>query len=1719
MTSTLEIISQPQSSGECTPPSAESTQIDFSLQYDATVASFNVDAHVASKLHPYKVHFLEELSNQAIGGDEQTAPQSTAILGLQFLRYLMNASASIDMTTTFLRAFEDQFMGSSDIHSVITGASDSLTIRRRALRDYFYAVEYTSSTPTPAKSAFFQSAHAGVSKVLVIFGGQGPANASCVRELRILSTTYRSLLRRLIATVTPLLTSLCQHPDTKQFFAGRMIDLQSWLADDGDTPEDAFLSSAPVSFPIIGLLDLGHYCVTCQILGKSPGEVAASFHGVSGHSQGIAVAAAVSKSTSWDSFYANACLAVELLFWIGFESHLGVPASFISADTILDSVSSGEGQPSPMLSLRGLERIALDNILGQCNTQLPLNGQIRVALANSRSNFVVAGPPASLCGLCRYLRDVVASADEDQTRVPFSHRKRVVSYRFLPISAPFHTPYLEKAASKVKDRLHDKTFTACEAQVPLLHTTTGEAIGPDGNVTIIESLIDAITTGFSDFPTLLSHPDTSHFVVFGLGLLGELVKQIRQGYGQRIICGSETDVVSSDTGSKADLFSSILRPRELPWGKAYAPQLLQTRDGTLALHTKLSRLLRVPPVLVAGMTPTTVPWDFVATVMNAGYYAELAGGGYYSETTMERAIRTLASEIPPGRGISVNLIYVNPEAITWQTRLVRKLIRQGVPIDGITIGAGVPSLDVARGYIDNIGLKYISFKPGSFNAIMAVLEIADDRPDFPIILQWTGGRGGGHHSFEDFHAPIFATYHECRKRENVFLIVGSGFGAGVDTYPYISGTWSKQFGYPEMPFDGVLLGSRLMVCREAHTSPQVKKLICDTPGVEDSEWEQTYAGSAGGVITVRSEMGQPIHKIANRGVRLWAELDQSIFALPRPKMVEELSRKKQYIISRLNRDYAKPWFGQDWTGTPIDLIDMTYTAVLKRMIQLMYVSHQKRWIHGSYMRLVYDFALRALSRASTSSGFSVDVDTLEDPKTFLDLFTAHCPKCSTRQLHPDDATFFIQRCKARGQKPVNFIPILDENFEYWFKKDSLWQSEDLEAVVDQDVQRVCVLQGPVAVRHSVKRDESAHEILKNISDFHISTLLRERYAGDLTRIPKTKDLASTSPLSLGPPGYADENTACTQTFRALPGGSVNWLDVLAANSFGWVHDVVSEPHIVRDGVRKKNPFQKVFDLKPGQMLQLDHKAQRVVLSDPEDGHTLAVMHRSDVDKVINLHLYQPSNFTAAPAILTLQYRHVSTGLSTGLEELTDERNVRIKSFYSNLWLGYEMDVRSPDVTFTGPPITLTQGLIHELRETLRFPPTRDERSVPLDIAIVATWETLVKPLLLPAVSGDLLRLVHRSNSIEYCPSTTPFQLGDVIQSSSHIQSINIDNTGKSLVVKASIERDGSPVAMLTSSFFMQGTYSDFDTCFENIVEPEIEITILTPVEEQVLRSRPWLSLDVPNVDMVGRTLSLRLTTFISWRSRQIIERLSTSGPVFLHAWNGEKEEIGRVSFEATGCKGNPVLDFLHRKGTPVAECKKLNNPVQLFNTSQAVQIPPSNELYSKFSKDFNPIHISGLFSEYAELPGTITHGMYTSAAVRSLVEQSAADGDTKRFRRWSCSFVGMVLPGDQLDVQVDQIGLVEGRLLLNVTAVNSRTQDSVLRAQAEVDQAPTVYVFTGQGSQSIGMGMESYRSSPAAKNVWDNADRFLHDKFGKLDLTLLVPVSLLPPFLLTSPAT
>lgn len=449
--------------------------------------------------------------------------------------------------------------------------------------------------------------------------------------------------------------------------------------------------------------------------------------------------------------------------------------------------------------------------------------------------------------------------------------------------------------------------------------------------------------------------------------------------------------------------------------------------------------------MVAGMTPTTVKAGFVSAVLSAGYHVELAGGGHYNAAALRAKVAEIQTKIPAGVGITLNALYINPRQFTFQLPLWQEMRREGLPIEGFCVAAGIPSTEKAKEIIDGLrasGIKHVSFKPGSVDGIRQVVNIAAANPDFPIILQWTGGRAGGHHSCEDFHQPILATYSSIRQHSNISLVGGSGFGGADDIWPYLTGDWSVDaFGVQPMPFDGFLFASRVMIAKEAHTSSSVKDLIVAAKGVDDSKWEGTYAKETGGILTVRSELGEPIHKIANRAVKLWKYFDDNVFNLQKEKRAAWLVEHRSEVIAKLNKDFAKPWFGAKKDGSVVeDIADMTYEEVVLRMIRLMYVAHQERWIDLSLRDLTGDWLRRVEERFAGVNGGSSKASilqsyaSLDKPTAFVEEFFKTYPLATEQLLASEDKAYFLTIAQRPGQKPVPFIPVLDNSFEVWFKK-------------------------------------------------------------------------------------------------------------------------------------------------------------------------------------------------------------------------------------------------------------------------------------------------------------------------------------------------------------------------------------------------------------------------------------------------------------------------------------------------------------------------------------------------------------------------------------------------------------------------------------------------------------------------------------------------------------
>ncbi|KAA1095716.1 beta subunit of fatty acid synthetase [Puccinia graminis f. sp. tritici] len=631
---------------------------------------------------------------------------------------------------------------------------------------------------------------------------------------------------------------------------------------------------------------------------------------------------------------------------------------------------------------------------------------------------------------------------------------------------------------------------------------------------LLSSLADLIFTSPIHWTKACAFPDdTTHIIDFGLGTLsgiGSLVARNIEGKGHRLVF---VGLPASGQGHKSmnEVYDSRDIIREQKWAEKYKIRLVKTKDGRLQIDTPFSRLLSKPPLMVAGMTPCTVPTDFNAAVMNAGYHIELAGGGHYNAKALRSKISAIQAKLQkPGLGFTLNALYINQKQWAFQFPLWLEMRKEGLPMEGFVVAAGIPSTEKAKEIIEGLreaGIKHVSFKPGSVDGIRQVINIAAANPDFPVICQWTGGRAGGHHSCEDFHQPILATYASIRSQSNLILVVGSGFGSAEDVYPYLTGHWSRdRFGVEVMPFDGVLFASRMMVAKEAATSLSVKELIVQAKGVDDQEWEGTYERETGGIITVTSELGEPIHKIATRGIKLWKEFDQTVFALPREKRAAWLKTHKEYVIKRLNADFQKPWFAEK-DGHPAELGEMTYQETVSRLVRLLFVKHQARWIDPTLRNLVGDWLRRIEERLSVVNGPPKvseiqSYSELDEPFSKLETFFTRYPEASTQILASEDIAYFLALCQRPGQKPVPFIPVLDAQFGIWFKKDSLWQSEDIDAVVDQDPQRVAILQGPVAVRHSKTTEETAGQILGGIEEGLVSRLLRDEYGGDESLVPE-----------------------------------------------------------------------------------------------------------------------------------------------------------------------------------------------------------------------------------------------------------------------------------------------------------------------------------------------------------------------------------------------------------------------------------------------------------------------------------------------------------------------------------------------------------------------------------------------------------------------------------------
>lgn len=675
-----------------------------------------------------------------------------------------------------------------------------------------------------------------------------------------------------------------------------------------------------------------------------------------GHSQGLIGAVVISLSSDICMFLHNCKIGALMLAHQGYR--MGMQFNDIA---------------SRMISVKGMEWEFLSKLLPG----------VEPALINTDTQFVFSGNATLLNDIKSKLVDY--GEELNQNKIIYNERKPYCKVIDIPMTVAAHSSVNDGLLDILANDMISFNFQNDRMQIPVF--------GNDGKLINIETDLmrylfrSQLTDQVNWVKIIKSQSNIKTFIDLGPGkrdgLFHITLENIR--FDQELILCTEINRLSHNSE-----LCSVLASRNMCHSELHEPR------------TKLTETLKCKyPFWIAGMTPTSCSPLFVANAVNAGVCAELAGGGYPTEKMFIDAVNETSRLTKKPFGI--NIIYANPRLWNFQYPISIQLKRGGTPIDGICIGAGVPSKDVGIEIVkecQDAGMRWVSFKPSTVTTIRTVIDIANAVPSFNIVLQWTCGYAGGHHSYENFTDSIHATYREIRNANNIILIAGSGMGSGEHAYKYLSGDFNQ------MIFDGILFGSAVMAVKESNLSLQCKQLLVDTPGISnDANWTDTQNGVIGGVTSIYSELGERIHVVANKGALAWKEIDQ---------MIKNKTMNHDRIIQLLN-NYQKPYFG--------DLENMTHSDVINRFASLLPINP-----HPDFLRKLKDVE-----------------------KLF---------NCRNGMLSQYEIDRFLNICNEKGTKLPPFIPIIDENFEYWFKKDSLWYCEN----ESYDANKVIILQSPVSVR-------------------------------------------------------------------------------------------------------------------------------------------------------------------------------------------------------------------------------------------------------------------------------------------------------------------------------------------------------------------------------------------------------------------------------------------------------------------------------------------------------------------------------------------------------------------------------------------------------------------------------------------------------------------------------
>ncbi|KAJ2075660.1 fatty acid synthase alpha subunit Lsd1 [Coemansia sp. S155-1] len=1428
---------------------------------------------------------------------------------------------------------------------------------------------------------------------LAIFGDalHSAGGSQCLAELRYLASVHRSLTAEFLDQLSQFLAIEAQDIMFAHFYP-HGLNVAAWLAaQDNSEPADnaTYLESPPVATPLSGLVQLVRVLVHCRLSGVTMSDYVCHFKAVTGYGQGMVVAAAVASATSDEQFVSASKRALGTLMLAGCLPLHIAPESTLHPSAVAEA-QQHEGVATTVIKVRGAPQYIVDSVLSKYNSHFRDSpaAKIHLSAINTDDEFISSGHISEIYRFVRVVRSKANPAGADQSRVPFHARKPEVQVSYVrSASVPLYCEHLavvvdqHMAVAAAKGWNYNTTTADDDEQsqllVPLRSSCDGQEVTQSG-ADLARILVESVYTRRVNWPLAVGRPDTTRIVDFSGAdsHLSDITRQVTQGSGTSLV-----SAVVSSASSTMDAGSN--------WAQVYGPRLVRlatpSGKGQLHLDTPLSRALGHPAVVVAGVQPTTANVNFVAAVAHAGYLAELAVSSVRTKDELRSLVTQLADLQPVGHGIALSCSLAGLAA--WQAPVIADLRQQEhLPIIGVCIDDAIPPVTQASQLICSLqaaGLCYFALKPTTVAQIQQTLDIAQANPSAVIVMQWTGGRTGGAHSFEEFHMPIMQMYKQIRQHRNVVLVANSGFGDADSALPYVTGAWGQDVGRAHMPFDGIMLGSRAMVALEARADDAVKQLIVAAKGMDPYNVECLFTDdnnnggveSGCGVVSILAADGTPTHVLATRAALLCKHLSETVFSKPKDKQLPLLLAQKDEIIARLNSDFMRPWFGRKADGRVADLQDMTYAEVISRLVELLYVKHEQRWVDNSYRQFAAKFVDRTNMRLLTSESPFTPSITVEDAS--MPLFDVvldeaayvlrAIPKASTLLVSSEDIQYFFNMCRLwmTDRRPLPFIASMDADFADYLLRDSWWQSENLATVVGQDAQRVLVRQGPVSVRYSTLANEPIKQILDATYSGIASALAATAPAEVPLPLVEYVEHPAPSPVrTLAPPLPSSVVVTSTESERTyqlpveagyseMPGLDA-WLSAIAGPNPSWLRALLTSAWIAQGPRRVRNYVRDVMRPRPGRRVIIE------LLTDASEGRNAQVpasveirsadgakeleITAEDDGGVISLCIFHSNGHIQRALCFDYQYRPQQTPQAP-IHELMCERETRVRDFYADMCLMTSEPKDSEEslhvidddqLEFVTAETVVTKESVADYCRTTStdlpaYPPNSEQaRDVPMEYMAVLASRSITQALVSRRVHCGLLALRQTTSHVELTPGAEPVQIGHAVGCTTRV--IEVSSSAKedcsssgvtTVVLRSSLQRAGKPVALVTSTFASPGAApSGFE--FRHVDEPLARLTIQSADDIAVLEAKEWYlpthtsDAALAAVLQIGSILEFRLRSEYKLGGAGFTQAMTT-GSVHLKTALYEYTHIANVDYADGASCGNPVVEYLAQRASVVSE--------------------------------------------------------------------------------------------------------------------------------------------------------------------------------------------------------